>query len=608
MVVQLTCITPMSLLLDVLSGVAGISSGRLCQGVISHKRMTPEGDSRPTRLRGRWPMVLRGVALVVLPHLSAYGELQRLEMLSREPWRGGKPLGTAGAYEKVRGRADVAVDPSHPANQRLADIALAPHHAQGQVACVGDCVVRRPRDPSQARSTALVEMPNRGVTQMTGFFVRVATGSPFALPDPSPAGLARCFPVDEGCTGAWMGWPCDVPAPGMALKVPSAPVTSVVRAVHIRGAAEPETTSFSVARPGVSCADEPVPADAELTMPSHDDAAPRSVPRAQWSFSRHEREGSTPDACRVTWPQGFERGTLAQVMSRGVHPPVAGLGLAAIRDVVSSWKHGGVESVLRDHPETRQQVIGYGDSHSARLLRTFVYQGLNADERGRQAFDGRLVARAGAGRGSFNHRDAMPGQAGNSVLSVLRPVDLVPCTDDMASEVTTHSSGARLALAQHSHPMPKICSTDSSTESWARVGSLATTPVDGSQDVPLGSASRLSFMAGTPHAPGAFPPAHSRPPSTQHDESLMNDGSPLWAFHALVLALDDWVAQGTPPPASASPTLATPALVSRSAVQFPHIPGVAFPPSVPRNWRMDDGPDVATKGMISQEPPALGAP
>ena len=88
----------------------------------------------------------------------------------------------------------------------------------------------------------------------------------------------------------------------------------------------------------------------------------------------------------------------------------------------------------------------------------------------------------------------------------------------------------------------------------------------------------------------------------------MNYGSPIWAFHALLLALDEWVTKGTPPPASAYPTLAKSELVSRSAVQFPPIPGVEFPPYLPRNWRMDYGPDFATKGIISQEPPALGAP
>ena len=43
--------------------------------------------------------------------------------------------------------------------------------------------------------------------------------------------------------------------------------------------------------------------------------------------------------------------------------------------------------------------------------------------------------------------------------------------------------GALLALAQQSQTLPKIFYTYSSTEYWARVGSLATTTVDGAQDV-----------------------------------------------------------------------------------------------------------------------------
>jgi hypothetical protein len=529
-------------------------------------------------------------------------------MLSREPWLGGKPLGKAGAYEKVRGRAYFAVDPSHPANQRIADITLAPRNTQGQVEFSGDFIVLRPLDPSKARATVVVEIPNRGGTQMQGFFFRVAPGSRFALPDPSPAGLDLAFPFDEGFTVAWLGWQFDVPPPGMALQVPHAPVNSVVRAVHIRGAADQDTTSFSLARPGFYCADDPVQADAVLTVQAHYDETPQRLPRAQWSFARHEQGVATSDACRVTVPQGFEPGKIYQVIYRGVHPPLAGLGLAAIRDFGSYLKYGGVASVLRDHPETLQHVIGYGYSQSARLLRTLVYQGFNADERGRQAFDGLFVASAGAGRGSFNHRYAMPGQAGNSVLSMLRPVDLFPFTDEMEGDETTHSHDALLALAQQSQTVPKIFYTYSSTEYWARVGSLATTTVDGSQDVSLGASSRLYFLAGTPHAPGAFPPTHARAPSSQPYEYLMNYGSPVWAFHALLLNLDEWVTKGTPPPASVYPTLAQSELVSRHAVHFPPIPGIEYPPYMPRNWRMDYGPDFATKGIIAQDPPALGAP
>ena len=140
-------------------------------------------------------------------------------------------------------------------------------------------------------------------------------------------------------------------------------------------------------------------------------------------------------------------------------------------------------------------MIGFGYSQSGRFLREFVRDGFNADERGRAAFDGLLIASAGAGGGSFNHRFAMPGQAGNSVLSILRPVDVPPFTDD-----------GLLARARTAGVVPRIFYTFSSTEYWARAGSLTHTTEDGARDVPLADSSRLYFLAGTPHAGGPLPP------------------------------------------------------------------------------------------------------
>jgi hypothetical protein len=122
--------------------------------------------------------------------------------------------------------------------------------------------------------------------------------------------------------------------------------------------------------------------------------------------------------------------SLYEVLYRAKGSPAAGLGLAAIRDFASYLRHGATDAMLRETPAALQRVIGYGYSQSARFLREFVRDGFNADERGRAAFDGLMISSAGAGGGSFNHRFAMPGEAGNSVLSVLRPVDLPPFTDD----------------------------------------------------------------------------------------------------------------------------------------------------------------------------------
>ena len=100
----------------------------------------------------------------------------------------------------------------------------------------------------------------------------------------------------------------------------------------------------------------------------------------------------------------FEPGQLYELTYQGANPPLAGLGEAAVRDFVSWLKFGGVASALREHPETVSRVLGYGYSQSGRFLRDFLYRGFNADERGRQAFDGLFIASAG-GAGSCSWVD-----------------------------------------------------------------------------------------------------------------------------------------------------------------------------------------------------------
>ncbi len=301
---------------------------------------------------------------------------------------------------------------------------------------------------------------------------------------------------------------------------------------------------------GSYCAADTPQAAAQLTVRDRFDEAPHAIAHTAWQFA---------DPCAIVYRDGFEPGRIYELTYEGVNPPLAGLGEAAVRDFSSWLKFGGVPSPVRDHPETLSRVIGYGYSQSARFLRDFLYRGFNADERGRQAFDGLFIASAGAGRGSFDHRYAMPGQAGNSVLSDLRPVDLFPFADD-----------GLLRAAEESHTVPKIFYTFSSTEYWARAGSLTYTTVDGARELPFNAASRLYFFAGAPHAYGGFPPTR------QSYSNLLNFASSGMEFRALLLDLDDWAAKGTKPPDSVYPHLGRD-LVARERVTFPKIPGAEFP-------------------------------
>ena len=247
-----------------------------------------------------------------------------------------------------------------------------------------------------------------------------------------------------------------------------------------------------------------------------------------------------------------------------------------------------------ENPKAPKKVIAYGYSQSGRFLRQFLRDGFNIDEHGRQAFDGMMVSSAGAGGGSFNHRFAVPGNAGNSVLSPLRPVDLPPFRD-----------AGLLESSARSHVVPKIFYTFTSTEYWARAGSLTYTSEDGKSDLPLDNHSRLYFIAGTEHAGGAFPPVKRNGSAT----GLQNDANfaeQRWVDRALLLDLDAWVHSGKEPPSSRYPTVAKGELVDRASVRFPKIPAFAFPDYMPQVWRMDFGAEFDTRRIITNEPPLLG--
>jgi Alpha/beta hydrolase domain len=534
---------------------------------------------------------------------SAPAEVTRVEIATTAPWLDGQVLGKAGSYEKVQGRIYFEVDPRSATGRRVTDIALAPRNSKGRVEFSSDFVLVRPRDPLRARRAVLLEIPNRGLTQADGSLFSAGKGSAFDLMNLDATTLSDAFLFEQGFTVAWLGWQFDLPKGAIRMEAPAANVNGLVRQSAIA-----TSTGIHLWRLGGAsdyCAADAAQPDAQLLVKSHFDDPGRALPRAGWAFAHIEDGKVVPDPCAVVLQDEFETGLFYELIYRGVHPRLAGLGEAAVSDFVSWLKFGGVASSVRDHPATLSRVLGYGYSQSARFLRDFLYRGFNADERGRQAFDGLFIASAGSGRGSFDHRYAMPGEAGNSVLSDLRPVDLFPFTDGIETDPVTGVRDGLLRRAESSHTVPKIFYTYSSTEYWARVGSLAYTTVDGTQELPLSTRARLYFYAGTPHSHYPFPPIKST--RTTAFKNYGNFASADWSFRALLLDLDAWVAKGTTPPDSSYPHLGAD-LVNRERVEFPKVPGVEFPPYMPRNWRADYGPYFFSKGIIANEPPKLGQP
>ena len=509
--------------------------------------------------------------LLLLCALDAAPEVVRIDVVRRDDF---------GTHERIIGRVHFSIDPTAKANRGIADVTLAPRNAAGRVEFSSDLLFFMPKREDGARGTVFLEVVNRGRDQSLGLM------SDARQRDLSPErwDMGDRFVLTQGFAVAFLGWQFDVrPPQGLTFEAPVAPVRGVVRASYVEDGAGPRYSGFGVQY----CARDAAQPNAALTFRSAIDGPAETLPRSAWQFA--------PGGCAVQLPGGFKPG-LWEAVYEAEGSPVAGLGLAAIRDFASYLKFGADGLVtLRERPALVRRVLGFGYSQSARLLREFVRDGFNQDERGRAAFDGLMISSGGAGGGSFNHRFAMPGRAGNSVLSILRPVDLPPFTD-----------AGLLARARTDGVVPRIFYTFSSTEYWARAGSLTHTTDDGKSDLPPDPTSRLYFLAGTPHASGPLPPL--RDTGSQRYRHDLNFAEQRWVLRALLLDLDDWVRKGTEPPPSRYPTLARGELVARTGVVFPQVATMPFAEYLPPVWRMDFGSGYADTRVITREPPSLGAP
>src|SRR5437867_11947502 len=79
-------------------------------------------------------------------------------------------------------------------------------------------------------------------------------------------------------------------------------------------------------------------------------------------------------------------------------------------------------------------------------------------------------------------------------------------------------------------------------------------------------------------------------------------------MRALRLGMDRWVTEGKWRPSSRYPRIDDGTLVPAAKVRLPDIPGVHTSTGVHTAYRVDYGPDFALRGVVTQEPPKVGAP
>ena len=527
---------------------------------------------------------------------SASAEVVRLRIERREPVAAGRAFGAAGAYEKLVGKVDFEFDPARPANERVVDLKLAPRNGHGRVEASADFYMLKPVDAHRGNGRLFYEVGNRGGKSILPTFQKaVASADPSTDAEFGDGALMR-----QGFTLVWMGWQWDVPVrPGvMRMDMPIAtengkPITGLVRGNFILNE---RAATASLADRNHLAYQVLDPASSENVMTVRDEPTARGeiIPHARWRYV---------DAGTVALDGGFEPGRIYDVVYRSKDPRVVGCGLAGTRDLISFLKFD--QSAANPAPGITH-AIGWGVSQSGRFLRHFLYEGFNADERGRRVFDGVFDQVGGAGRGSFNHRFGQASRDALQYFNILFPVDLFPFTDGPSTDPETGATDALLARADRAGVTPKVFHLLTNSEYFNRAGSLVHTDATGSRDAKLPASTRVYMIASAPHGPGPFPPA-SNVGGGMVGRAALNPLDYRPAVRALFSALDRWIVEGIEPPPSAYPTLTDGTLTSPERAGWPAVPGYALPQKPLRAFHLNFGPDW-DKGIVSVEPPEVGKP
>jgi hypothetical protein len=494
-----------------------------------------------------------------------YGAVAGMEVVKRED--------VAGGYERIRARARFTLDPKLPANRLIRDLEFAKKNDQGLVEFSADIEVLKPRDPAEANGTLLLDVVNRG-GQTIGMFT-------------------EAFLMQRKFTVAWVGWQWDVPNNPEKLRMYPAIAEGVEGLVRAEFTIHEPVTVMNLADRDHQAYPVAGAKDLELTVRTGPLGKRTRVPAAQWKLNAA--------GTQIQMPAGFTPGQTYELVYPSRNPAIVGLGMAATRDLVSFLKFGGAKNVLlSDQNRYLKRAIGYGSSQSGRFLRTMLHDGLNTDENGKMVFDGVWANVAGAGRGSFNHRFAQASRDGHPTMNFLYPTDIFPFTDLPQMDDVTGQMAGLLRDPDHA---PKIFYTNGSYEYWGRAASLIHTSADGKLDVPLAPNTRIYFVAGSQHGPQRFPPATVKGAANLANS---NDYRPL--YRALLVAMHEWLKDGTAPPESNYPRLEQRQLVPVTIWSFPKSVTHRVPVRALNGQRLDFGPDFATKGIVAKEPPVAGDP
>ena len=527
-------------------------------------------------------------------------EVTEWKIVKREPYADGKPLGDRDPYERWTGKVRFAIDPKNPANQQIVDLDLAPVNERMKVEFSADFEMLVPVDRTKANGAVFYEVNNRGNKTA----VSIINGG------------ADEFLCRQGFVVLWSGWIAEVQPGGGKLRLTAPiplkdkqPLRGIVRSEFV---VDKPVERASLSHRGNLGSYRPAPGaleNAKVTRREREKDPRQEISRSEWNLviSDIEADGEKGQLplIELEVKGGIQPGWIYEIVYEAEGSLVQGVGLAGIRDILSSLKYDlTVTNPLQrdDGMPLVKRAIGFGTSQSGRCLRHFLWDGFNADEQGRQVFDGVISHVAGGGLGSFNHRFASPTRTNGQHDEHLFPADMFPFTYGDEKDPLGGGVDGILAKSRKTNSVPKVFHTQSSSEYWHRSGSLVHTAPLAERDAEIPREVRLYTFGGTQHGPGSGTPGAKGGGKLPSNPA---DYRPL--MRALLMAMDAWIAEGTEPPPSVYPRIADGTLVGWKQADsgWPDVPEVEYPQVIQQPPHLFRGPQWLSQRIASIEPPEI---
>lgn len=521
---------------------------------------------------------------------SAYADVRSFVIERREAF-----ANVAQPYEKLTGRFQGELDPTHPLNAVITDIALAPRNERGMVEYSATFTILKPTELGKASGVLVYQVPNRGRANIEGgtywadfrALGHIVVASGWQADISAGPGIENMVaPIAKNVDGS------SITGPVLA-RIADAPMGASTQPIirgRVTGTATPATLDTS---------------KATLTRRTSEEGARMPLRSTEWAFADCSQ---TPfpgkaDPTKICLKNGFDSAYLYELTYIAKDPPVHGIGFAATRDLVSFLRHPSSANPLG---ATVRHTVAQGTSQSGNYLRSFLHLGFNQDTGGRRVFDG-MNPNIAARQLAMNIRFAAPSGA----AEMYEPgSEGVLWWDDYADQARGRASGSLLSRCTATSTCPRIVETFGSAEFYSlRVSpNLVGTRAD--RDIPLPPNVRRYYSPSVRHGGGTGGFVLDGAPE-ECCVLAANPNPSSETNRAIMKALVEWVAADVPPPPSRYPRLDRGDLVppTQAATGFPLIPGMPLPDGVlVPLYDYDFGPAFAyadVSGVMTAEVPVV---